>query len=63
MLHAVPAVCSSCIRRTVEFQERQGRGAACPSCRQPVDASDLRSLPALKVVCRPPFWLVCFLAS
>ena len=41
-------VCSSCIRRTVEFQERQGR-AACPSCREPVDATDLRPLPSLKV--------------
>ena len=57
-----PAVCSSCIRRTVEFQERQGR-AACPSCRQPVDAADLRSLPALKVTHHPPLLRLCFLAS
>lgn len=41
------AVCSSCIRANLDFQERAGQ-PVCPSCRRPCDARDLLPCHALR---------------
>ena len=46
---SVPAVCSGCVRSSIEYQERSGP-ASCPQCRDRCDTADLRPAPQLRAV-------------
>lgn len=47
----LPAVCSLCIRSCLSVFSKEGRPAACPTCRDPTDQADLRPVTHLRDAC------------
>ncbi len=46
----LPAVCASCIRSSIQYQERSGE-AGCPHCRASCEARDLQQALQLRAIC------------